>query len=285
MDNLNIALENLDIAIKNLELNHIVCESDISLEGIGTTIRSFSEKIKNLFSTKRPNAPSTEMIPENKLSHRQKIRTNKIDKYVYDKREEWVSQMTKFFPLAYRHINQFEMIPLTISFSTITDQNDNDPAQDNPIAFRKFTWMYYISAISKDGKHLYIPLSDQSQMYNQSDASLKKEFDDMYENISHSMLNVLSALNMIDDNDPDKKKSEFGSQFNHNASGITVTATFLHERTDDGGIRCRLYSSQLDILRRFTYAQLENEAYDLDNESFNKMLNMNKKYIDQMFNK
>ena len=96
------------------------------------------------------------------------------------------------------------------------------------------------------------------------------------------MLDVIAALNMIDEGDPLRAKSEFAKQINRNACGITVTATMLHEKTQDG-VSCRLYSSQFDILRRFTYAQLANEAYYLDNKLYDESLKMNKKYIDQMF--
>lgn len=283
MYSLEIALEQLDLALEELNPSHILSDDSVAMEGIGTAIRSFSEKIKTAFQTKKPTPESKESVKEDKLRSR-RVSPDKIDSYIYNKKEEWVHTLIQFYSEAYKRINQFELIPLTVSFSTITDQNDNDPSVANPVAFRKFDWMFYISAVTKEGKHVYIPLSDQSQLYNSADAQKKREYDQKYKEISYSMLDVIAALNMIDEDDPLRSKSEFAPQFNRNASGITVTATILHEKTQNG-VSCRLYSSQFDLLRRFTYAQLASEAYYLDDQMYNESLNMNKKYISQMFGK
>ena len=283
MYSLEIALEQLDLALEELNPSHILSDDSAAMEGIGAAIRSFSEKIKTTFQTKKPTPKSKESVKEDKLRSR-RVSPDKIDRYIYNKKKEWFHTMFQFYSEAYKRIDQFELIPLTVSFSTITDQNDNDPSVVNPVAFRKFDWMFYISAVTKEGKHVYIPLSDQSQLYNSADAQKKREYDQAYKDISYSMLDVIAALNMIDEDDPLRSKSEFAPQFNRNASGITVTATILHEKTQNG-VSCRLYSSQFDILRRFTYAQLASEAYYLDDQMYNESLNMNKKYISQMFGK
>ena len=283
MHSLEIALEQLDLALEELNPSHILSDDRVAMEGIGTAICSFSEKIKTAFQTKKPTPESKENVKEDKLRSR-RVSPDKIDSYIYNKKEEWVHTLIQFYSEAYKRINQFELIPLTVSFSTITDQNDNDPSVTNPVAFRKFDWMFYISAVTKEGKHVYIPLSDQSQLYNSADAQKKREYDQAYKDISYSMLDVIAALNMIDEDDPLRSKSEFAPQFNRNASGITVTATILHEKTQNG-VSCKLYSSQFDLLRRFTYAQLASEAYYLDDQMYNESLNMNKKYISQMFGK
>lgn len=285
MYNLDIALENLDIALEKLDTSHIVSE-DIAMEGIGTSIRSFGNSIKNIFSLKKPKSENEENV---QVSTREKrfmtIEPDKIDEYVYKKRKKWVDDMMDFFVKAYKRINQRDCIPLTISFSTITDQNDFDPSFLNPITFRKYHWLFYISVITKDGQHAYIPLSNQSPMYINADSQLKRQFDKFYAETSREMLDVIVAFNLLDDDDPRKTRSEFAPSISHNACGITVSAAIEHEWLEDGGIQCRMLGANIDILKRFTYDQLDKESYYLDNMMYNEAYIKNKKYITQMFNK
>ena len=46
-----------------------------------------------------------------------------------------------------------------------------------------------------------------------------------------------------------------------------------------------MLGANIDILKRYTYDQLDKESYYLDNMMYNEAYIKNKKYIAQMFNK